>query len=254
MNRTIGVVAALPGEARAIAGVRLRRKGKGFPYCRGALKDETDLLVVQSGMGTENAFSAARWLLEKGAAALGCFGVSGGLEPKLKTGDVVFADTVLDQQDDDVSLLWKKNSGHLDETFECTAVEGITVRWGPIITVQAPVLDAEGKRALFHRTNALSVDMETAGVARAANQSGLPFFAFRTICDPAHLSLPKALYQCVDQKGYPRIFYLLGQLLRKPLLISHLLRMKRDFAGALAAAPHVRRCLAEMHNSPAPEN
>ena len=252
MHPTIGVVAALPGEARAIAGFRFSLKGKACPYCRGALKAETDLLVVQSGMGLENAFSAAMWLSNEGVAALGCFGVSGGLDPGLKAGDVVFADAVFGQQDGEVSLLWKKNGGYLDETFKCTAAEGVAVRWGAIITVQAPVLDAGSKRALFHRTKALAVDMETAAVARVANQSGLPFFAFRTICDPATRSLPKVLYQCVDQKGYPRIFHLLGRLLWKPSLIPHLLRMQKDFHTALAGASRLRRCLSQMYIPPAP--
>jgi hypothetical protein len=63
----------------------------------------------------------------------------------------------------------------------------------------------KGKRALFDRTKALAVDMETAAVARAANQSGLPFFAFRIICDPANVSVPEALFRCVDEKGKPRL-------------------------------------------------
>jgi adenosylhomocysteine nucleosidase len=252
MTGTIGVVTALPGEARKLAGHPCRQKADGFLYCRTVLKDETDLMVVQSGMGSENAFSAALWLLENGAAALGCFGVSGGLNPRLKPGDVVFADAVLGEQHDDVSLVWKKNGGHLDETFKCLTAKDLPVQWGPIISVQKQVLDAAGKRALFHRTKALAVDMETAAVARAANESGLPFFAVRIICDPVNVSVPKALFRCVDEKGNPRFFYLLKRILQKPSFIIHLLSMKRNFDAALAGAAHVRHCLSEMDDSPAP--
>jgi len=252
MNRTIGVVTALPGEARKLAGHLCRQKADGFRHCRTVLKDETDLLVAQSGMGVNNAFSAAMWLLEKGVTALGCFGVSGGLNPLLKTGDVVFADVVLGEQHDVGSLVWKKDGGHSDETFKCIAAKDLSVQWGPIISVQKQVLDAAGKRALFDGTKALAVDMETAAVARAANESGLPFFAVRIICDPVNISVPEALFRCVDERGNPRFFYLLKRIIQKPSFIMHLLRMKRNFDTALASAPHVRHCLAEMHNPPAP--
>ncbi|MCF8129007.1 MAG: hypothetical protein K9N10_10875 [Deltaproteobacteria bacterium] len=252
MTGTIGVVTALPGEARKLAGQSCRQKADGFLYCRTVLKDETGLLVVHAGVGAKNAFSAAMWLLENGVTALGCFGVSGGLNPRLKPGDVVFADMVLGEQHDAVSRVWKNDGGHLDDTFKCIAAKDLSVQRGPIISVQKPVLDAAGKRALFHRTKALAVDMETAAVARAANQSGIPFFAIRAVCDPANVSVPEAIFQCVDQKGHPRLPYILGILFRRPLLISHLFRMKRDFTAALAVGPHVRNCLEEMKVFPAP--
>ncbi len=246
MTSTIGIVAALSREARAMAGLPLRQKAGGYPFCRVMLKDDTALMVVQSGMGAENAFGAAKRLAEKRVAALGCFGVSGGLDPQLKTGDVVFAEAVFKQAGDAVFPVWEKGGAHFDESIKCAAAEGFTVRPGPIITVAAPVLNARDKRALFHQTNALAVDMESAAVAHAADDKGLPFFAFRTICDPADVSLPKALYQCVDQKGTPRIFHSLRLILQKPSLLSCMLRMKRDFDAALAVGPCLRRCFSEM--------
>ena len=252
MNKTIGIVAALPGEARALVGRCSWEKENGFLHCRVVLKDGTDFLVVQSGMGMDNAFSAAHWLSKNGVAALGCFGVSGGLDPRLGIGDLVFADAVFMEQDDGVSLVWKRGGRNSEVTFSCREAEDVTVHWGAIITVKQAVLNAAGKRALFDRTGTMAVDMESAGVARAADRSGLPFFAVRSICDTADVTVPEPLYQCVDPNGRPRFPYLLGLIIRKPLIISHLLRMKRDFATALSAAPHVLRCLSGMSIPPAP--
>jgi nucleoside phosphorylase len=109
MNKTIGVVTALPGEARKLAGHPCRQKTDGFLYCRMVLKDETGPAGGSVGYGDGNAFPPPMWLLEKGVAALGCFGVSGGLNPRLKTGDVVFADAVLGEEHDVVSLVWLKD-------------------------------------------------------------------------------------------------------------------------------------------------
>ncbi len=235
-----------------MVGRRSWEKANGFLHCHAVLEDGTDLTVVQSGMGMDNAFSAAGRLREKGVAVLGCFGVSGGLDPGLGLGDLVFADAVFVERGDGVSLAWEKGGRDSDVTLNFEAAKGLTVSWGPIITVQKPVLNTAGKRALFNRTGAITVDMETAAVARAANQSGLPFFAIRTICDTADVSMPEVLYHCVDQKGRPRFPYLFGLIIRKPSLISHLLRMKRDFTKALSTGPQVRRCLSGMQIPPAP--
>ena len=252
MNKTIGIVAALPGEARALVGRCSWEKGNGFRRCRVALKDGTDFLVVQSGMGMDNAFSAAHWLSKNGVAALGCFGVSGGLDPRLGIGDLVFADAVFMEQDDGISLVWKRGGRNSEVTFSCREAKDVAVRWGSIVTVKQAVLNAAGKKALFNRTGIMAVDMETAAVARVANRSGLPFFAVRAICDSSDVTVPESLYQCVDQKGHPRFFYLFKLIIQKPSMISHLLRMKRDFTAALSTAPHVLRCLSGMSIPPAP--
>ena len=252
MNKTIGIVTALPGEARALAGHCSRAKAGGFSHYRAVLTDGTGLVVVQSGMGMDNAFSAARWLVKKGVAVLGCFGVSGGLDPALSIGDLVFADAVFMEGDHGISPVWKKGERDSEVTFSGSDVNDVAVRWGPIITVQKPVLNTVGKRALFERTGTMAVDMETAAVANAANQSGLPFFAVRAICDPADVSVPESLFQCVDHKGRPRFSYLFRLIIRKPLIISHLLRMKKGFTAALSRAPHVLQCLSGLHIPPAP--
>ncbi len=246
MNSTVGVVAALPGEAKALVGRRAWQKTEGLLYCRTPLKDGAELLVVRSGMGMDNAFSAAMWLSGRNLAALGSFGVSGGLDPGLEPGDLVFADAVFMERKDGVSQVWKRDESDAEADFDDSATKGVSVRWGPIITVRQAVLDATSKTALFDRTNAMAVDMETAAVAQVANQSGLPFFAVRTVCDTAAVSIPEVLYQCVDQKGSPRFLYLFWMLIRKPFLIFHLLRMKRDFATAIGSAACVRRYLLRM--------
>lgn len=252
MNKTIGIVAALPGEARALVGRCSWRETNGFLHCRSVLKDGTDLAVVQSGMGMDNAFSAAHWLSKKGVGTLGCFGVSGGLNPEQGVGDLVFADAVFMERDDGISLVWKRSGRDPEVTFSCINAKGVIARWGPIITVQKPILNTAGKQALFESTATLAVDMETAAVAQVADRSGLPFFAVRSICDTADVTVPEFLYQCVDQKGSPRFPYLFRLIIRNPLIISHLMRMKRDFSAALSSAPHVLHCLSGMRMSPAP--
>ena len=251
MNKTIGIVVALPGEARALVGPCPWKKVNGFLHCRTVLQNDTVLVVVQSGMGMDNASSAARWLSERDVSALGCFGVSGGLDPALGIGELVFADAVFMAQDDGIPLVWKRGRRSSEVSFPCVEAKNMAVCWGPIVTVERPVLNAVGKRALFDGTGTLAVDMETAGVARIANRSGLPFFAIRRICDTADVTVPETLFHCIDSNGHPRMTYLLRLIIRKPSIISHLLSMKRNFTRALVNTSRLRNCLASMHIPPA---
>lgn len=250
MNTTIGVVAALPREARALLGRPCVKKADGFRHCRAMLSEKTGLLVVRSGMGIENAFAAAGWLTAKGVSVLGSFGVSGGLDPQLRTGDLVLADGVIQKEDQTKGIA--PGSGSEMLTLGLWGGKERFYR-GPILTVTEPVFDASRKKALFQQTKALAVDMESAAVARVAARGNLPFFAVRCVLDPQGLSIPKALYDCVDQQGRPRLGHLLRLILRNPPIIFFLIRMKRNMDAALACGPRIRRCLEEFSlTTPAP--
>ena len=236
MNSAVGLVVALPAEARALSGgCRPWKRKNGHLYRCFSLKDGTVLVAVQSGMGMENAFSAALWLAEEGVAALGSCGVSGGLDQRLVPGDVVLADAVWLEGEEACHSIWKREGGAVEAASDhFSGPKRRNVHWGSIITVRQPVLTKAHKKSLFERTGALAVDMESAAVAQAAYEMHLPFFALRAVCDPADVSIPESLYLCVDHKGRPRFFHLIWQLFKEPSLMPHLLRMRREFAAATA--------------------
>ncbi len=243
MNRTIGVVAALPAEAKALSGRRCGGKTDGFRYCRTMLSGNIHLLVVQSGMGLDNARAAAAWILRQGPAALGCFGVSGGLSPDVGLGDLVFADAVMEET---VPLTYERAC--CDSVIPLTAslVEPVNFHRGAILTVKEPVFQSAQKRRLFDRTGALAVDMESAAVARAAQEAKVPFFALRSICDPEAVSIPEAFYECIDRRGRPLAGVLVRMILRNPRMIFLLIQMKRNVDAALARGPDVLKVLRGM--------
>jgi len=234
MNSTIGLVVALPAEARTLIGRGRWQHAEGYLFRRSRLSNRTRLVVVRSGLGMENAFLASQWLVAEGVAALGASGVSGGLDPDLEPGDLVLADSVIQESGNTCKQVWERNSRFVEIAYAALIDRGIPTYRGTIITAHKPVLSARNKQALFTKTNALAVDMESAAVATVANNAGLPFFALRTVCDVATRTVPIRIFDCLNQAGKVRLFHLFRMLLLKPALVSDLLRTKRDFVAALA--------------------
>ena len=59
------------------------------------------------------------------------------------------------------------------------------------------------KRLLGERWKAIAVDMESAGVAQAASEAGLPFTAVKSITDPVEHRLSIDFSRCrSEDKGY----------------------------------------------------
>ena len=234
MNSTIGLVVALPSEARALIGRGPWQHAKGHLFRRSHLNNRTHLIVVRSGLGMENAFLASQWLIAEGVAALGVSGVSGGLDPVLEPGGLILADSIIQQNADGSQQIWEVNAKFVETSYRALIAKRISAHRGHIITVEKPVLSAGEKKVLFTKTNALAVDMESAAVAAAASKAGVPFFALRSVCDAATCSIPMEVFQCLNQAGQIRLLHLFRMLLQKPSLLSDLLRMKRDFALGLA--------------------
>lgn len=234
MNPAIGLVVALSAEARAMIGHGRWQQAERCLFRRSRLTDSTHLIVVRSGMGPENASAASKWLIGEGVAALAVSGVSGGLSPDLAPGDLVLADSVIQDDGNPVKETREGSSACVDMAYGALMDRGIPAYRGPIITVQRPVLSAGDKHALFAKTRALAVDMESAAVAAAAGNAGLPFLAFRAVCDAAGRSIPDDFLEFINQEGRARLFRLFRRLLLRPTLVSDLLRMNRDFGTALA--------------------
>ncbi len=174
--------------------------------------------VAMAGGRPERAEALARGMAQDGATLLLSVGTAGGLAPGLPPGTVINADGV-----------WTP-----DRVFACApfAAPG---RPGLIATVDTVLADARDKRALFERSGALAVDMESVGVARAALDAGIPFAVLRVIADPAERTLPKATLTALDENGGIRLGAVFASILRDPRQIGGLIRVGRDTNIALAA-------------------
>jgi adenosylhomocysteine nucleosidase len=224
----IGVVAALPAEARCL---ELRKMGDGGG--RGC-RDER-VRVSLSGMGQARAYRAARSLAGQGVSALVSFGTAGALAPGLGAGDVVLGTAVLfDRQIIEADPDWPSR---LTEKLDGR----VRVGQGRILHAEAVLASPADKSRLFLSTAALAVDMESAGVASAAAENGLPWLAIRAIVDAQGVSIPPLALEALGADDRPRPGKLLAGIARAPAEIPGLLRLGLDFRRALSALKTVVR-------------
>ena len=204
----LGIVVGLPQEAAILK----QALGKTPP------------LLVCAGARPARAAQGAAELVAGGATMLLSFGFAGGLDPSLRPGDlvvgagVVTADGRLHASDDALAQRL------------CAALDAATCGWsaGLVADAAQAVETAAAKQALFVRTRAAIVDMESRAVAEA----GLPFAILRAVVDPAERTLPSSVLAALKPSGRIDSLALIGGLLRRPREIGTLLALARDNAAA----------------------
>ena len=189
------------------------------------------IAVVRDGRRTAATLNAA---IARGGRGIMSFGIAGGLAPGLRPGQWVVASTVIsDRGRHEVHRQWSERL--LD------ALPGALN--AAIAGVDAPVCDAQAKRALFVHTGALIVDMESHMAARIAAAHGLPFAACRVIIDPAHRNLPPAALLSLRPNGIPDLAAVLRSIAGQPNQLPGLVRLALDASIARAALRRGRAAL-----------
>jgi adenosylhomocysteine nucleosidase len=137
-----------------------------------------------------------------GVQAILSSGIAGAVDRTLKAGDVVI-------DGDFVEVLRKILPG---------------ARVGRVIGSDAIVPTVAAKQALFQKTGALAVDMESHIAARVAARHGLPFAALRVISDTATEALPPAALIGMQPDGEMALGAVLASLVRNPAQLPALIR------------------------------
>jgi adenosylhomocysteine nucleosidase len=193
-------------------------------------------MLTVSGIGAKRAQIAAKALLEHGATALVSWGTAGGLIPELSPGCLVLPRTVLTvgRSVHSVDLLWHEHLwGRLKEK--------VNLHVGPLAESTAVLVSRKDKEALFSRTNAIAVDMESAAVAAVAKHARVPFIAIRAISDTIDASLPLTALKAFDKFGRLDRWKLLRGLMQHPLDIMPWMRLSRQLHSALSTLVAVTR-------------
>lgn len=94
------------------------------------------------------------------------------------------------------------------------------------------VASVAAKAALHAHTGAVAVDLESAAVARTAQQHSLPFAVLRAVCDGAARNLPHAALVALDGAGRIGASRVALAALSRPRQLPDLIRLGGDAARA----------------------
>ena len=221
-----GVVTALRPESRSLT-----------RHSRAPVSGNTRVMV--SGIGRENAYRAACRLVDDGARALVSWGCAGALSSELAAGDLCLPGTILsvDGRGLDVDTGWR-------DRVQRALGSGFHVRTAPLLgsdrLAVAPAYKAELARRF---ANAIAVDMESAGVATAATERGVPFLVVRAIVDTRAVTLPPSVIRAVESKGGVRLPRMLAHALMHPRELPAHFALAAGFGAALATLRRAARLL-----------
>ncbi|MEY3026556.1 MAG: nicotinate-nucleotide adenylyltransferase [Planctomycetota bacterium] len=198
------------------------------------------LPCVTTGPGADairRAFAARdRWPVAQPSMVI-LLGVAGGLDPALPSGAAVLIGRAL--ADD--------GAPPIDS--------GLPFLPASAVATTCIVRTPEAKAALRAATGASVVDLESYAFASCAHSAGLPRAIVRGVSDGARDTLPEGLDGLIDARGETRLSRVIASILRRPTLLSELVRLApvaraamRDAAfaaDALALHDAVARCSRE---------
>lgn len=232
-SRICGIVVALPEEIAT-----LTRQTLAQGEC---VAISGNILLSLAGAGPINAERAARQLIAKGANCLISWGCAAALAPELKPGDLVIPAQVISEQQPalDTDNQWlHRVQNLLPKTL--SIVNGGLAESGRIV---AASID---KQQIHKQTAAVALDMESAAVARSAQQNNIPCLVIRAIADPVTMDLPQAVVRSLNDQGRVEITKLLRFLLTHPWEIPALIKLGLHFNAAQKTLKTVAKQLSEI--------
>lgn len=231
----IGLIAAMPEEVTPLLrkmGVSEINDNSRQPVIRFSQSGH-DIWLIISGMGSANASTATRTLINNCAPdSIVSLGFAGSLSPKLHVGDIVLAERILLLHDGQFSE---------QQTVRADMPENIG-----IVTIPATFVttgEVMSKKELFtrlpDRLSTAVVEMETAAVAQIASAEHIPLLAIRAISDGFDEELAFTLDEFCDKEMHLQRWRVLLKVAKNPSIIPQLIKLSRNLkiaSEALAAA------------------
>ena len=207
-----------------------------YRYTRGP----RGLMAAQIGIGCTRAAELTRqFMAQYSPGAVVSLGFAGGLNPHLTPGTIVIATGLVSP---DTSHVWAQAHKGLVEQFQAAAeLERLPYHPGCLVSVSQVVAEMSAKARLWQACGADAVDMETAGIARAASEATLPWLALRAIVDTAVESVPVECLRLVDDAGQISMKALMLAVCHSPSTLRHVWRLA---ISSVVARRHLSRLVA----------
>jgi adenosylhomocysteine nucleosidase len=177
------------------------------------------------------------------------WGVCGGLDPRLRPGDLILGAEV-------VSAEGRINTDNaVTSSLAQRLIDaGARVTVERVAGVSSPVSTARAKAELRLATGAAAVDMESLTAGRFALERRTPFAILRAVADPADRDLPPLVLSAVDSQGRINAAAVLGDLVRSPGQFTGLVAAARDGRAAFRALSRCRGLLPGLFLGLGPAN
>jgi len=183
MNNSIAIFGALKEE---IAGIKQAMnisdhvrlgKASAWPGKWGT----QNIILVRSGVGRQMAKDATIQIIDRfQPRTVISIGYAGAVQSGLNVGDLVIADTVIEE------LKGRKlspDSDLLGRAIGIPSPDGLKMVVGGLLTVDTVIHTSAIKQELGEKHYVQAVEMETSAIAEVAEENGLPWLSLRVISD-----------------------------------------------------------------------
>ncbi len=213
-----------------------------------------EVIVVRSGVGQSLAYQAAcnsakmfplQYMIS--------IGFAGGVTPELKISNLVLSDNILFCGNEESLFRFKKVPlsqasnlfNHGNKIRKILSDNGIKYKFGNIISINKIADSTKFKEWLGQNYPVLAVEMETASIAKIAEQQKVPFFSLRSVSDEVSHSIIWTS-KFTNKKGTINKLGLACHVLTHPSLIPSTIELKRN---ASKAAKTLTEALFKIINS-----
>jgi adenosylhomocysteine nucleosidase len=227
LYHTVAVTAAMEREISFLRSAITPPDHTGARFVVGTFKSKA-VLILRTGVGP---LKTVRRLPELTKAhcpqcviSIGC---AGALHPDMGVGDVVIADSLVD--DADGGQTYHPSTSLIETAKNCCKKLRIPSHTGRTVSTAIVAATPEDKIRLAGKHGAIAVDMESAQVAAWAENCRIPMLSIRTISDSSADRIPPELASVVDQTGKILLPKAARLFIRRPGLLLNLIQLKSKF-------------------------
>jgi adenosylhomocysteine nucleosidase len=232
--------AAFPQELKHICkNYPLEQNPENHPFpLKGKRHLPCDIIAVQTGIGSMNAETAFRRVLQEHRPDIVVSaGFGGALYEDAGIGDIVWSFRSLLIKADRTRQLEHLSEDNIPESALGRRIreelcEQTAAREGCIITLSEMITKSKIKKMIPEDLPFPVCDMETFYLAKLSHQNRMPFLAVRAITDRLDEDIPPELLAVTDGTGRYRFSRAIGLLLAKPQLIPASVKLGRNAARA----------------------
>ena len=139
------------------------------------------IVLVQSGVGQQRAEDATLQVIDRfKPSTLVSIGYAGAVQPELNVGDLVIADTIIEEKKKGE---YSPDFDWLNRAKDVSCLEGFKAVVGGLLTVDNVIHDSLSKQELGKNYSVQAVEMETSAIAKVAEEKDVPLLSLRVISD-----------------------------------------------------------------------